>query len=380
MKLDYLLDLYLNRGLEIIKGEGCYLYDQNGNKYLDMMSNYGANILGYRNNILNKIANKQIDELINLHNSFINPIRNELAQKLLAKCNIEGKILFLNSGAEAIDAALKFALYFSKKTKIIAMKNSYHGKTLGSLSVTYNSKYKTNLNDILIKVDFIDYGNFDELLSYINQQIGVIIIEPIQGDGGINLLPTGYLEQLSKLCQKNKIVLIIDEIQTGLGRTGKFLASQWEEVSPDIICLGKGIANGFPLSAVIVKEEIAKSLPKFFHTSTFGGNLVACSVALKITELLNDDFLNKIKEKGDYLIKRLKEINSPLLKDIRGKGLMIGIEVNNKRTEIIKKLQENFILTIPAGDNVIRLLPPYIISLKDIDYFIEKFKEVIKNV
>ncbi|GIW66389.1 MAG: acetylornithine aminotransferase [Candidatus Parcubacteria bacterium] len=377
---NYLLNLYLERNLEIIKGKECYLYDKHGNKYLDLMSNYGANILGYNNKILNRAAHQQINTLNNLHNSFLNPIRNKLAKKLLEKCNFDGKVLFLNSGAEAIDAALKFALYFSEKQGIIAMKNSYHGKTIGALSLTYEKKYKQKIENFLINVKFVDYGNLDDIQKNLDKQTGVIIIEPIQGDGGINIPPKGYLENLSQLCKENKIVLIIDEIQTGIGRTGKFLASQWENINPDIICLGKGIANGFPLSAVIVKNKIADIIPKFFQTSTFGGNLVSCNVALRVLEIINDNLLTEIKNKGDYLIQKLNLISNSLIKEIRGRGLIIGIELVDKRTFVLKKLQENFILAIPSGKNVIRLLPPYIIKFKDLDYFIEKFEKIIKNV
>lgn len=380
MNNNYLLNLYIERGLEIIEGENCYLFDNQGNKYLDLMSNYGVNILGYKNKILNEIVCQQIDKLINLHGSFFSSIRNELAKRILEKCNIDGKVFFLNSGAEAIEAALKFALCSTNKKEIIAMKNSYHGKTLGALSITYNEKYRQGLENFLIKVKFVEFGNEKDLIKNINNQTGIIIIEPIQGDGGINLPPTGYLEKLYEVCKKNNIILIVDEIQTGIGRTGKFLASQWENINPDIICLGKGIANGFPLSAVIVKNNIAGKIPKFFHTSTFGGNLIACQVALMILDVLTDKFLEEIKNKGDYLMNKLKKIKNDLIKEVRGRGLMIGIEVKEKRTEIIKILQQKFILVIPAGENVIRLLPPYLISFEQIDFFIEKFKETLNNV
>lgn len=380
MENNYLLNLYLERNLEIIKGKGCYLFDKNGNKYLDLMSNYGVNILGYGNKYLQKTAFQQIKNLINLHNSFSHPLRNELAEKILKKCNFKGKVLFLNSGAEAVEAALKFALYYSNKKEIIAMENSYHGKTLGALSLTANKKYHEKLENFLLKVKFVEFGNIENLLENINQNTAMIIVEPIQGDGGINLPPSGYLKKLAEICKENNIVLIIDEIQSGMGRTGKFLALEYENINPEIILLGKGLANGFPLSAVIVNEEIAKNIPKFFHTSTFGGNLVACQIALKILEILDDNFLSEIKNKGDYLLQRLKMIKSDLIKDVRGKGLMIGIEVKEKRGEIIKRLQNNNILVIPASTNVIRLLPPYIISFKEINYFVEKFNEILNNV
>lgn len=380
MENNYLLNLYLERNLEIIKGKGCYLFDKNGNKYLDLMSNYGVNILGYGNKYLQKTAFQQIKNLINLHNSFSHPLRNELAEKILKKCNFKGKVLFLNSGAEAVEAALKFALYYSNKKEIIAMENSYHGKTLGALSLTANKKYHEKLENSLLKVKFVEFGNIKNLLENINQDTAIIIIEPIQGDGGINLPPSGYLKKLAEICKENNIVLIIDEIQSGMGRTGEFLALEYENINPEIILLGKGLANGFPLSAVIVNEEIAKNIPKFFHTSTFGGNLVACQIALKILEILDDNFLSEIKNKGDYLLQRLKMIKSDLIKDVRGKGLMIGIEVKEKRGEIIKRLQNNNILVIPASTNVIRLLPPYIISFKEINYFVEKFNEILNNV
>ena len=382
-KNNYLLDIYLNRGLEIVKGRGCWLYDKNKKKYLDMMSNYGANILGYNYKKIIYTIKKQATELINLHGSFLNPIRNLLAKELIKKSGINGKVIFLNSGSEAIEAAIKFALISTKKREIIAFKNSYHGKTLGALSLTYGEKYKKGIENFLIRVNFVKYNDISEFKKILNDNIdniGIVIIEPIQGDGGIYLASKTFLEELYLLCKKNNIILIIDEIQTGFGRTGKLFCYEWYNIQPNIVCLGKGIAGGLPLSAVIVENEIAKNIPKFYHTSTFGGNILACSVSLKILKILNKKFLDSVFKKGEFLKKELNKIKHPLIKEVRGKGLMIGIEVYDKRSEILKLLQENSVLAIPAGENVIRLLPPLIISKKELGFFIKIFKKVLKNV
>ncbi|MCS7184100.1 MAG: aspartate aminotransferase family protein [Patescibacteria group bacterium] len=377
---NYILNLYLERNLEIVEGENCYLFDDKGNKYLDFMSNYGVNILGYKNKEIESVIKDQLYKLFNLHGSFGNKIRDELAKNLLEKCQMVGRVFFLNSGAEAIEAALKFAIYSTNKKEIISMKNSYHGKTLGALSLTFGEKYRKGIEEFLIKVKFVEFGNLADFERNLTKNTGVVVIEPIQGDGGINLPPDNYLKSLSEICRERNIILIVDEIQTGFGRTGKFLASQHENIYSDIICLGKGMANGLPLSAVLVSEKIAIRIPKFFHTSTFGGNLIACRISLKILEILDDNFLEEIKSKGHYLIEKLKKINNDLIVEIRGKGLIIGIEVKEKRTEILKRLQENFILAIPAGENVIRLLPPYIISEKEINHFVEIFQKIINSV
>lgn len=376
---NYLLNIYLDRNLEIEYGKGCYLFDKNGNKYLDLMSNYGANIFGYGNKFLNQIACEQINKLIHLHSSFSNSLRNDLAKKILEKCSYQGKVFYVNSGSEAIEVALKFALFYSKKTGILAMENSYHGKTLGSLSLTFNEKYRSGLEKFLLNVTFTKFGDWEDFQKKLNDDIGVVILEPLQGDGGLYVAPDGYLKAISDICQQKNIVLIIDEIQTGIGRTGKFLASHYENISPSLICLGKGIANGFPLSVVVVNDDIAQKIPKFFHTSTFGGHLVACQVALNVLEMIDDRLLTEIKEKGNYLINELRKINHPLITEVRGRGLMIGIEVKDKRTEIIKELQKNFILVIPAGENTIRLLPPYIITFEQLNYFLEVFKKILNN-
>jgi len=377
---NYILNIYLDRKLEIVKGKGCWLYDKNNKKYLDMMSNYGVNILGYGHKKITKTVKDQAETLVNLHNSFSNPIRNLLAKELIKKSKIKGKVIFLNSGSEAVEAALKFALVSTNKKRVIAFENSYHGKTLGALSLTYEEKYKKGLEDFLIKVNFVKFNDIDSFKKALNNEVGIVIIEPIQGDGGINLAFKDFLKEVYFLCKENNIILIIDEVQTGFGRTGKLFCHNWYNIKPDILCLGKGTAAGFPLSIVIVKDEISKKIPKFLHTSTFGGNIVACRVCLEILRLLNERFLNSVLKKGIYLKKKLSEIKHPLIKEIRGKGLMIGIEVTDKRSEILKLLQENNVLAIPAGEKVIRLLPPLIISKKEIAFFISRFKKVLKNV
>ena len=214
----------------------------------------------------------------------------------------------------------------------------------------------------------------------ITAQTAAFIVEPIQGEGGINVPASNYLKKIREICVEKKILLIIDEIQTGLGRTGKFLASENAKINYDVICLGKGVAAGIPVGATLVSERIAARITKGVNTSTFGGNPLVCAGIIATLDLINDDLLKHIKAMGNYFVQKLKKINSPLIKEIRGKGLMLGMEVKEKRNEILKQLQREYILAIPAGDNVVRFLPPYIIEKKHIDTVIEKLDKIFKSL
>jgi len=374
----YLINTYPNRGLNLVFGKGVFLYDDKGNKYLDLMSNYGVNIFGYNQPVISKSIITQWKKLPTLHCSFVNDVRALAAEKLVERYGGGlDQVYFSNSGTEAIEAALKFAVLATGKKKFIAFRKGYHGKTLGALSATDGEKYREHFEPLLWNFKHINYNDIPSLEKVIDNDISALIIEPIQGEGGIIVPDTGYLKKTREICSEHGILLIIDEIQTGVGRTGLFLASQSEEISYDIVCLGKGLAGGIPIGATLVSKEISLKIPKAVHSSTFGGNPLACAGILATLELLDEKVLNHIKNLGDYFIDQLKLIKSDLVKQIHGRGLMIGIEVNDQRNEILKKLQQNKILAIPAGENVIRFLPPYIINKKQINFVVEKLKDIL---
>lgn len=377
----YLVSTYPNRGLTIVRGNGMYLYDQNGTKYLDVMSNMGVNILGYNHPEIVKSLTNQLKQLTTLHCSFTSDVRAEASQEIVKKC-AEGysRVYWANSGTEGIEAALKFAVAVSGKKHFISMQGGYHGKTLGALSATYDKKYRGLFEPLLWHFTHVEYGHSEKIEDAVTDKTAAVILEPIQGETGIIVPPAGYLKSVRRVCEKKGILLILDEVQSGMGRTGKFLASQHENISADILCLGKGLAGGIPVGATVVSEKVAVKIPKGIHTSTFGGNPLALRGVITVLKLLDDKMLSHVQKTGDYFISRLKEIKSENILEVRGKGLMIAVEVKENRNLILKKLQEKKILAIPAGDDAVRFLAPFIISKKEVDWVVSTLAEVLKEL
>jgi len=377
LQQQFVVNTYVNRGLNLVRGEGMYLYDEKENKYLDLMSNYGVNIFGHTNPKITKSLSDQLQKLTVLHGSFTNDMRAESACQLVKRCGGGlSQVYFSNSGAEAVEAALKFAVLATGKKKFIATVHSYHGKTLGALSATYGDKYKKMFAPLLWNFEFVDHGDISQLEKNITQDVAAFIVEPIQGEGGIYTPPADYLEKVREVCDKHNILLILDEIQTGCGRTGVFLASHRSKIDYDIVCLGKGLAGGIPVGATLVSKKIAAKIPKQIHTSTFGGNPLACAGIIATLEFLNEKTLRHVQEIGNYFINELKAIRSSQIVEVRGEGLMIGLAVKD-RNVLLKELQKNHILTIPAGDDVVRFLPPFIVEKKHIDEAVNVLKRVI---
>ncbi len=374
----FTVPVYVNRGVSFIRGEGMYLYDTEGTRYLDLMSNYGVSILGHSHPDLMRALTQQLSRLVTLHGSFGNDSRANAAKMLIKRCGSGLKqVYFSNSGAEAIEAALKFAVLASGKKRFIVAEHGYHGKTLGALSATSGEKYSAPFTPLLWQFDRIPFGNITSLSETISPETAAVILEPVQGEGGIYPPPAEYLQAVRELCTKNGILLIIDEIQTGCGRTGTFLAIQQHNVNPDILCLGKGLAGGIPVGATLVTTPIGEQIPRHIHTSTFGGNPLACAGIIATLELLNEPLLDHVVTMGTYFIHALKMISSPLISDVRGVGLMIGIELTSQRDEILKKMQKEQILAIPAGASVIRFLPPFLIQKREIDSAVATLKRIL---
>lgn len=375
----FVLNTYPNRGITLVKGKGVYLYDVLGKKYLDMMSNYGVSIFGYNHRKINSAIITQLKKLINLHGSFNNDVRSIAAKELIERCgNNFSQLYFSNSGAEAIEAALKFISLATGKRKIIACEHSYHGKTLGALSLTYGDKYRKPFEPFSWNVSFVKYGDSVSLEKAIDKNTAAFIVEPVQGEGGLLTPQKGYLQKVRTICKKHGVLLVFDEIQSGTGRTGRFLASQWENVSSDILCLGKGLAGGLPIGATLVTKEIAEKIPRNIHTSTFGGNPLTCAGIIETLKLLDQKRLSHIQLMGTYFRKKLQMIKSDRIGEIRGKGLMIGLEINNnKRNDVLRLLQQNGVLAIPAGETVVRFLAPYIVEKKHVDLVIKVLKHIL---
>jgi len=376
---NFTVNSYVNRGLTLTRGQGMYLYDDQETSYLDLMSNYGVNILGHSHPVISKALSEQLHQLTTLHNSFNHERIAVAAKSLVQRCGGNlSQVFFSNSGAEAIEAALKFAVLATGKNRFIVAEHGYHGKTLGALSATQGAKYQDPFLPLLWEFVPVEFGSIDALTTQLTPETAAVLLEPVQGEGGIYAPPNEYLTTVKKLCSERGILLILDEIQTGCGRTGTFLAAEPADIEYDIVCLGKGLAGGIPIGATVVSQAVGDTIPKHLHTSTFGGNPLACAGVLTVLELLDTSRLEHVKNMGSYFLQELRSLQSTQIIEVRGVGLMIGIEVKSKRDQVLKQLQNNHILAIPAGQSVVRFLPPFIIQKEEVDQVVSALAKILR--
>ena len=367
---DFMGGLYQRFPVTIEKGVGAHVWDVDGKEYIDCMGGYGVAIVGHQNKRVVKAIKEQVDKIITVHSSLYNKTREEFLKTLigLAPKGLT-QVHLNNSGAEAIEAAIKFARKFTGKKGMVAMKGSYHGKSLGALSLTFNPKYKKAFEPLVEKVSFASFGDIESLRSTIDEDTAFVILEPIQGESGINVAPDGFLQEVRKVCDEKGILLIFDEIQAGLGRTGRLWACDHWNTAPDILCLAKGIAGGVPMGATLVRPDILASMSKGEHSSTFGGNPLSCAAGIATLQALTQDGLIENSEKmGKFFregLEKLKEKHS-IIREIRGKGLMIGVELKFEVKDILMNLIKEGILMLYSGRNILRILPPLVISKEDI--------------
>ncbi len=363
-------NLYQRFPVTIEKGVGAHVWDINGKEYIDCMGGYGVALVGHQNQRVNNAVKEQIDKIITVHSSLYNKTREEFL-KLLIGLAPEGltQVHLNNSGAEAIEAAIKFARKFTGKKGMVAMKGSYHGKSFGALSLTFNPKYKKAFEPLVEKVSFASFGDIESLRSVIDEDTAFVILEPIQGESGINVAPEGFLQEVRKVCDEKGILLIFDEIQAGLGRTGRLWACDHWNTTPDILCLAKGIAGGVPMGATLVRPDILASMSKGEHSSTFGGNPLSCAAGIAALKALTEDGLIENSEKMGKIfregLEKLKEKHT-MIREIRGKGLMIGVEMKFEVKDILMGLIKEGILMLYSGRNILRILPPLVITEEDI--------------
>lgn len=367
---DFMGGLYQRFPVTIEKGVGSHVWDIDGKEYIDCMGGYGVAIVGHQNKRVVKAIKEQVDKIITVHSSLYNKTREEFL-KILIGLAPKGltQVHLNNSGAEAIEAAIKFARKFTGKKGMVAMKGSYHGKSLGALSLTFNPKYKKAFEPLVEKVSFASFGDIESLRSTIDEDTAFVILEPIQGESGINVAPDGFLQEVRKVCDEKGILLIFDEIQAGLGRTGRLWACDHWNTAPDILCLAKGIAGGVPMGATLVRPDILASMSKGEHSSTFGGNPLSCAAGIATLQALTQDGLIENAENMGKLfregLEKLKEKHS-IIREIRGKGLMIGVELKFEVKDILMNLMKEGILMLYSGRNILRILPPLVISKEDI--------------
>lgn len=378
----YVMQTYSRFQAIFTKGKDVYLFDEKEKKYLDFTAGIAVNALGYGNKAVINAINTQTEKLLHVSNLYYTEPMALLAKKLVEKSCFD-KVFFANSGAEANEAAFKLARKYGhlKKngaSKIISMKNSFHGRTMATVTLTGQAKYQNGFGPMMNDILYAEFNNIDSIKNLIDENVCAIFIEPVQGEGGLLPADKTFMEELKKLCTRNNILLIFDEVQTGIGRCGKLFCYENFDIEPDILTLAKGLGGGLPIGAALAKEEIAQCFSKGDHASTFGGNPVACACANAVLdEIENKDILKNVKENGKYLIEKLKEINCPNIKNIRGLGLMIGVEFDFEINSIIQKCLDKGLLIIGAGKNIIRFVPPLIINKKEIDEGIEILKNCL---
>jgi acetylornithine/LysW-gamma-L-lysine aminotransferase len=363
---NYLGNLYQRFPINISKGKGAIVWDVSGNEYIDCMGGYGVALIGHCNDrVVNAIKN-QSEKLITCHMSIYNNVRLEFLEKM-SKISPKklSKVFFSNSGAESTEAALKFSRKFTGKSGIIAMSGGYHGKTFGALSVTHNEKYRKSFQPLLEGVKFVPYSNPSKIEESLDDSIGTVIIEPIQGETGIIVPSDGVLQQIRKICDQNNLVLIFDEIQTGLGRTGRMWAGEHWSTTPDIMCLAKGIAGGLPMGLTLCKPEILDAMKVGEHSSTFAGNPLSCSAGIATIESIIEENLVENAAKVGNIFKnglfQLKE-NHRIVRDVRGLGLMLALELRFDIKDILFDGIKEGLLMLYSGRNIIRLLPPLVLD------------------
>lgn len=372
----YELGVYPRRDIVLVEGKGAKLYDEDGREYIDCASNVGVSNIGHGHEAVAKALYEQYLVLGNCYSMFYNPVRARLAEKLtaLAPANLN-KVFFCNSGAEATEAALKFARASTGKQEIISAMRGFHGKTMGALAATWGPEYQKPFGPMLPGLKHVPFNNFEKLQAAFGDQTAAVMLEVIQGEGGVRIGEHEYFQKVRKLCDDNGVLLIIDEVQTGFGRTGTMFACE-QFVVPDILCLAKSLAGGIPMGAVICTAQI--NVPVKSHTSTFGGNPAACAAALASLNVIEKEGLvEKARTLGDYFLQELRRIDGSRVREVRGLGLMLGIELKEKAGPYVQKLMEKRVIVLLAGATVIRLLPPLVISQEEIDTVVAALKEVL---
>ncbi len=387
--MTYLAKNYNRKKISFKYGRGSYLYSNNNKKYLDFVQGIAVNSLGHAHPKLVKTIRDQSKKLWHVSNAFEIPEGEILARKLCKK-TFADYVMFQNSGAEATEAAIKVARrYFYSvgkphKNRILCIKNSFHGRTLAAIFASGSKKMTEGFGPKVTGFDHFKFGDHNSLKKKINKNTAAIMIETIMGEGGIKVIPDWCLKELRALCDKKKILLILDEVQCGIGRSGDFFAFEKSKVKPDIVPIAKGIGGGFPIGAVLMNKKVASGMIVGTHGSTFGGNPLAMSVGNTVMDIIsNKKFLNNVKSLSKYFLFKLNKIQEKypsLIKQIRGKGFLIGIQLYKDQTEFIKKLMDNQLLTIRAAENVVRILPPLNVKKNEIDLAIKIIEKVCTQI
>ena len=387
--MSYLAKNYNRKKISFKYGKGSFLYSTDGKKYLDFVQGIAVNSLGHAHPKLVNVINKQSKKLWHISNAFQIP-EGEMLAKKLAKKTFADYVMFQNSGAEATEAAIKAARrYFysigkPKKNRILCVKNSFHGRTIAAIYASGSKKMTEGFGPKVAGFDHFDFGNHKSFKKKIKKNTAAIMVETIMGEGGIKVIPDWCLRELRKICNKKNILLILDEVQCGIGRSGDFFAFEKSKVKPDIVPIAKGIGGGFPIGAVLMNKKVASGMTAGTHGSTFGGNPLAMTVGSSVMDIIsNKKFLKNVKSISKFFLFNLNKIKNEypnIIKEIRGRGLLIGIQLKTDQTKFIKKLMDNKLLTIRAAENVVRILPPLNVKKNEINQSLKIIKKVCSEL
>jgi acetylornithine/LysW-gamma-L-lysine aminotransferase len=365
--------------LVIVRGDGAVLYDDQGNAYIDCVGGQGVANLGHAHPVIAEAISAQARQLISCPEMFYNDRRAELMARLAQVAPPGTAHIFLcNSGTESIEAAIKFARLSTRRRGIVAAMRGFHGRTMGALSATWNKKYREPFEPLLDSFQHVPFNNVTKLLEAINETTAAVLLEVVQGEGGVYPASAEFLQAAQAACQQHGALLVIDEVQTGFGRTGKMFALEHYGLQPDMVCVAKSLAGGIPMGAVLIGERVGE-LPPGMHGSTFGGNPLACAAAVATLDILQNEHLpQRAAGLGAYLLERLRQMQSLQVREVRGLGLMVGIEIKQKVAPYLQALMGHGVLALPAGLTVIRLLPPLVITRDQLDQVVQALAEALR--
>jgi len=385
----YLLHTYDRYPVMVTHAKGAYLYADDGSKYLDFLSGIGVMALGYSHPAITKVIREQATKLVHASNLFYTDFPSQLAQKLVKLSGLD-RAFFCNSGTEAFEGALKIARAvasgkgLTKRTRFLAMENSFHGRTMGAVAATFTEKYRKPFAPVMPGVSFVKFNDVEDLRKNFDGDVCAICIETIQGEGGIHAVSREFLRAARELASSTGALLILDEIQCGLGRTGKMFAYQHYGVRPDVVTLAKPLASGLPLGAILVTSDVASAITPGMHGTTFGGGPLACAVALEVLRVMEQEkILRHVKQMGDYFLRQLEKLDARhgCIVDVRGTGLMIGLELDSAdlAKAAHKKMLDNKVVINRTHETVLRFLPPYIVTKKQIDVVVKTLDKVLSS-
>ena len=375
---DYFINTFTRQPIVLDHGEGVKVTDIDGNEYLDMFAGIAVNALGHNHPKLVKAIREQAEKLIHISSIYYNEPALIYAKKLIEMTSFD-RIFYANSGAEANEGAIKLAVKYTGKSEVISTVESFHGRTVVTLAATGHEHYHEPFKAILPK-GFINvpYNDIEAIKEAITENTAAIIVEPIQGEGGVNVPDIEYLKEIEKICHENDIVFIVDEVQTGFGRCGTLFAHELFDVKPDIMTMAKGIGGGVPMGGILATEKVASAFVPGDHGTTFGGGPLVCAAANAVLDtIVDENILDNVNEVGDYFISELKKLDKDVIAEVRGKGLMVGLELTKLGAEYVDKLREAGFLINCTADKVLRFVPPLIITKEEVDEFVKALDEIL---